>query len=159
MSSDCCTVPAETNAPGVCPRCDSRGQSVAWRTVAALTNVAVPPRQNFWLCRDADCDVVYFGDAGSCLGLSDLRVEPGFKASSKDHLVCYCFLYRRADIETELRKASKSTVFDRIQEEVKARNCVCDVRNPTGLCCLREVREETARLREALFGKSSEVRD
>ena len=151
MSGDCCTDPVTALDPGKCPKSGSRGQTVEWRTVAALTHVAVPPRQTFWLCRDADCDVVYFGDAGTCFGLSDLRVEPGFKTSSREGLVCYCFLYRYADIETALRQVAESTVLDRIKQEVEARNCACEVRNPSGRCCIGEVKKITDQI--ALIGR------
>lgn len=150
MSCDCCSAPAVAADPALCPNSGNRGQSVEWRTVAALTRTVVPPRQSFWLCRDAECDVVYFGEAGTCLGSSDLRVEPGFKAACGDGLVCYCFLYRHSDIEAELRSPSESTILDRIKEKVQARSCACDVRNPAGNCCLGEIKKLTERLQKSL---------
>ena len=59
--------------------------------------------------------------------------------NSSDAVVCYCFLYRRSDIENEVRATGRTTVPDRIAAEVKAGNCACEVRNPTGRCCLGEV--------------------
>jgi len=60
------------------------------------------------------------------------------------------------EIECELRQSGTSTVVDRIAAKVKARECACEVRNPSGQCCLGEVRAETGRLRAALV--SSEQR-
>jgi hypothetical protein len=54
------------------------------------------------------------------------------------------------EIESELRQSGASTVVDRIAAKVKARECACEVRNPSGQCCLAEVRAETGRLRTAL---------
>ena len=85
------------------------------------------------------------------LGTSDLRVIPGFKGSpSQNDLVCYCFLYRRQDIEDELRADGDTTIFERISAEVKAGNCACEVRNPSGDCCLGDVKKAIQKTRENL---------
>lgn len=155
MSSDCCTAPAEPKSPGVCPQNGRPGQAVEWHTVAALTLGPVPEHQKFWLCQNRDCEVVYFGDAGARLRVSELRFLPASKSESPEALVCYCFLHPRKEIESELRDAGTSTLVDRIAAKVKARECACEVRNPSGRCCLREVREEIARLRDALLAKGN----
>jgi len=94
--------------------------------------------------------MVYFGDAGTRLGVSELRFLPAFKSESPEALVCYCFLHPRREIESELRQSGTSTVVDRIAAKVRARECACDVRNPSGQCCLGEVRAETDQLRASL---------
>jgi hypothetical protein len=133
-----------------CPACGCRGQSVEYTTVASLALGPVPARQEFWLCRDRDCETVYFGDARARLRVAEVRFLPAFKSESPDALVCYCFLHARMEIESELRQSGTSTVVDRIAAKVRARECACDVRNPSGQCCLGEVRAETDRLRAAL---------
>ncbi|MBI4445429.1 MAG: hypothetical protein HY645_05910 [Acidobacteria bacterium] len=119
-----------------------------WLTVAALTSGPVPPRQNFWLCRDSDCDVVYFGEEGYLLRIADLRMVPGFKHGGGERLICYCFNYRRRDIEAEIRtKGHASNIVRRITGEVQAGNCACQVRNPSGRCCLGEFKKAEAEIR------------
>ena len=105
-----------------------------------MTTGSVPPRQTFWLCRDPECEVVYFGDQGATLRVKDLRVEPGFKTKGNDALLCYCFHVRRKYVEAELQQSGESSAVERITDEVKADNCACEVRNPTGKCCLGDVR-------------------
>ena len=149
MSGDCCA-----DRPGgvlSCPACGCPGQSVGYTTVAALASGPAPARQEFWLCREPDCEVVYFGDAGARLRVSELRFLPAFKSESPEALVCYCFLHSRMEIESELRQSGTSTVVDRIAAKVRARECACEVRNPSGQCCLGEVRAETGRLRASLI--------
>ena len=153
MNSDCCAKPPAENQPsGVpsCPACGCRSQPVESRTVAALILGSVPERQSFRLCRNRDCEVVYFGDSGARLRVPELRFLPAFKSESPDALVCYCFLHCRSEIESELRHSGISTVGDRIAAKVKARDCECEVRNPSGRCCLAEVKAETDRLRTEL---------
>lgn len=151
MSESCCSISQRPLVVRSCPVSNFRSKPVEWLTVAALAARDVPPRQNYWLCEDSDCDVVYFGEDGMLLGTSDLRVLPGFKGSpSQNDLVCYCFLYRRQDIEDELRAAGDTTIFERITAEVKAGNCACEVRNPSGDCCLGDVKKAIQKTRENL---------
>lgn len=153
MSDDCCgNQSAGDQAGGVpsCPACGCRSQSVKWVTVAALILGPVPVRQNFWLCRNPDCELAYFGDSGARFGVSELRFLPAFKSQSPEALICYCFLHRRKEIESELRHLGTSTLVDRIAAKVKARQCTCEIRNPSGRCCLGDVEAEAARLRQAL---------
>jgi hypothetical protein len=153
MNCDCCAQQPAGNRPaGVgCPACHSESQPVESHTVAALILGSVPRRQRFWLCRSRDCEVVYFGDSGARLLVSELRFLPAFKSESPEALVCYCFLHRRSEIETELRHSGTSTVGDRIAIRVQARECECEVRNPSGRCCLGEVKAETDQLRAAIL--------
>ena len=151
MSDSCCSTSQRPPASRSCPASDFRGKPVEWLTVAALAARRVPPRQDFWLCEDSDCDVVYFGEDGTLLGTSDMRVIPSFKGSpSQNDLVCYCFLYSRQDIEDELKASGDTTIFERISAEVKAGNCACEVRNPSGKCCLGDVKRAIQETRERL---------
>jgi hypothetical protein len=70
-----------------------------------------------------------------------MNVTPGFKSSSPEALVCYCFQYRRGDIEAVLAAEGRTSIPDRIAAEIKAGNCACEVRNPSGRCCLGDVNE------------------
>ncbi len=123
------------------------GSLVNWSTVAALTSGMVPPPQDFRLCRDPDCEVVYYGSAGALLRKGDVHVEPGFKEGS-DGLVCYCFLYREVDIAGDLCEWGTTDIFDSIAREVRSGNCLCEVRSPSGKCCLGEVRKTIQRLEQ-----------
>lgn len=149
MSESCCSVPAVESHGAPCPASGFEGNPVDWTTVAALTAGPVPPRQDFRLCRDAECDIVYYGSAGAVFTTVDLNVQPGFKSGS-DGLVCYCFLDRKKDIARQLSESGQTTVFDSIKGEVQAGNCACEVRNPSGQCCLGEVQETIRSLEKEL---------
>jgi Zinc binding domain len=151
----CCAAAAETPEAGadtawepsgplpaapLCPASRHPGQPVAWRTVAALAQGPLPPRQDFWLCGDPGCEVVYFGAAGARVTLPEMRVRPGFKRGGE--LLCYCFLILRADLEAEIAATGATTIPERIAARVKAGGCACEVRNPGGKCCLAEVRAQ-----------------
>ena len=72
------------------------------------------------------------------LAAEDLYVTPGFKTSSEG-LVCYCFGHRKEDIARDLAKSGETDILESIKSEVQVGNCACEVRNPSGRCCLGEV--------------------
>ena len=149
MSEACCSVTRTDDGAAKCPASAFPGKPVHWTTVAALTHGRVPTKQEFRLCRDAECEIVYYGSDGTILTGNDLNVQPGFKAGS-DELVCYCFLHRKADIERQLRETGDTDIFELIKKEVQAANCACEVRNPSGRCCLGEVQQAIRSLRKEL---------
>ena len=152
MSDSCCSADATVCNPQpaaevpLCPVDRSRGRPVEWLTVAALSHGVIPRRQRLWICLSPACEVVYFGEQGAQLTASELTVHPGFKHGS-DGLLCYCFQHRRPDLARELAETGFTAVFDEIKGEVQAGNCACEVKNPTGRCCLGEVQ---AAIRELL---------
>lgn len=148
MTESCCS-DAQCEVVGNCPASGSKGKPVAWQTVAALTVGRVPPNQTYWLCEDSDCPVVYFGADGKTIAVGDTAPAPGFKAAG-DGLVCYCFLHRQSDLERDVADGVPTRTLDAITAEVKARNCACEVRNPTGKCCLGAIRGELKHLEAAV---------
>ena len=145
-----CAAPTTENAARQCPRCGTRGRSVERLTVAALTTGSVPADPPYRLCRRLDCEVVYFGENGTTITAAGLHVAPGMKSKAPGALLCYCFQYDRGDIEAELATAGATTIPQRIAAEVKAGNCACEVRNPSGRCCLGDVQEAVEEIRARL---------
>jgi hypothetical protein len=135
-----------------CPASGHTGVAVEWMTIAALLRVPLPPKATYWLCPDPACPVVYFSAAGARFERDTLHVDPGFKRARGDGLVCYCFGHLESDVIDEIESTGSSTVIEAIRARIRSAGCACEVRNPSGRCCLREitrlVRAELAR-REA----------
>lgn len=55
--------------------------------------------------------------------------------------LCYRLGFTRADVRAEVATTGASTIPDRITAEVKAGRCACEVKNPSGRCCLGDVRK------------------
>lgn len=152
MSESCCSSSSSETSSEVssaCPQDRSAGQPVDWTTVAALSKGRVAPRQEFWLCKSPVCDVVYFGALGDVIRMDEMHVAPAFKSAGSD-LVCYCFLHSRGEIEAELAATGSTEVLESIKAEVKAGNCACEVRNPSGKCCLGDVQRAIRELEQPL---------
>jgi len=92
----------------------------------------MPGAARYFFCEDPACDVVYFGDDGSTLSKSRLRTRVGVKEGAGDSLLCYCFGVSYADYR------SNPAVKDYVIAQTKAGLCSCDIRNPSGRCCLKD---------------------
>ena len=144
--SDCCSVNAKTGtAPAVmaCPVNGARSKQVDMLTVSSLVR-QLPlgmPNTEYYFCEAADCDVVYFAfdSQAPLFRRADLLVRVGSKETEDPIPVCYCFGFTREDIQKEITETGDSTVANRISAEVKAGNCACEVKNPSGKCCLGDV--------------------
>jgi hypothetical protein len=126
-----------------CPSSGTPSKRVGLVTVKSLVR-QLPfgmPRTQYFFCDSAACDVVYFPlDASApVFRCRDLLVPVGAKQPSASGLLCYCFGVTRGQVEEELRKDGKCTVLERIRAEVKAGNCACEWKNPSGKCCLGSI--------------------
>jgi len=99
------------------------------------------PSTQYYFCEARDCDVVYFAldPQAPIFRRDDLLVRVGVKEESDPIPVCYCFGFTRKDIENEIVETGRSTVAERISAEVNQGNCACEVKNPSGKCCLGNV--------------------
>lgn len=158
--SDCCSVSPKTGTgPAVvaCPVTGTRSKRVDMLTVKSLVR-KLPlgmPNTQYYFCDASDCDVVYFALEVEAprFRREDLVVRVGAKETADPIPVCYCFGFTRKDIENEIAGTGRSTVADRIKTEVNAGNCACEVKNPSGKCCLGHV-TRTAKDRLSLKGES-----
>ena len=144
--SDCCSVqgqPCEAPPVLACPVSRTRSKHVDALTVKSLVRHlpwGMLPTQ-YYFCESPDCDMVYFpsNPEAPTFRRADLWVRVGVKEAEDPISVCYCFGITRKDIWDEIQQTGKSTVVERIKTEVKAANCACEVKNPSGRCCLGNV--------------------
>lgn len=135
---DCCS-PTHTidsaSKRHCCPVNGNEYKYVSLTTV--LHNVAEPWRlhtenKSYYFCDDPKCDVVYFGQDDSVITTSVLRTPVGIKQKSNNTTLCYCF-----GITLDAFFADpKLKAF--VAKKTKEKQCACDIRNPSGRCCLKE---------------------
>ncbi len=142
--SECCSV-KQTDWPAAmsCPVTGRRSKQVDLLTVRSLVRqlpLGMPPAA-YYFCDDPACDVVYFpsNPQAPLFRRAELWVRVGVKEKDDPIPVCYCFGVTRQDIVDEIRAAGRSAVAERITAEVKAGNCACEVKNPSGRCCLGQI--------------------
>jgi hypothetical protein len=143
--SDCCSVKSNSKVPDVaaCPMNGARSKQVDMLTVKSLVRqlpLGMPDTQ-YYFCEAQDCDVVYFAlnSEAPTFSRADLLVRVGVKETVGPIPVCYCFGFTQKEIEDEIAETGRSTITEQISTEVKAGNCACEMKNPSGKCCLGNV--------------------
>ena len=158
--SGCCAIASSEPAPTEnCPGCGRKGRPVGLATVQAILKPGIAARSSdgtYRFCPNPDCDYLYFdGEWVACK--SDARVRVGLKEKSDPLPLCYCFGFARADVGAEVRATGKCTIPERITAEVKAGNCSCETKNPSGTCCLGEVRKAVKEAVASAGSRATEI--
>jgi hypothetical protein len=96
-------------------------------------------------CRTPSCDILYYDLEGRIARKQDARVRVGVKETQEPIPLCYCFGFGRADVEREIAQTGDCTIPERITAEIRAGRCACEIKNPSGACCLGEVRGAVAK--------------
>lgn len=142
-----------------CPKCGKKGKTVKPVTLRALlkdeyaAEVAIPDESvcesgckpskgntGWRFCDSPDCDVVYFGEQnGVTFTKHQLKVSVGVKEKAGERPLCYCFRHSVATITEELRTKGRSDAQEDIRRKMKDPGCSCEVKNPSGSCCLGSV--------------------
>lgn len=135
---EACVVPSRS--PGECPACRQKGKAIPTLTVKSLVREhwRVPVSTRFSFCRTPECDVVYFSDEATFYK-PDLKVRVGIKETEDAVPLCYCFGYTREDIRRDIETSGSTEILERIKAEIQNGFCACEVRNPSGACCLGDI--------------------
>lgn len=134
--SDCCSSsPIEKPKKYSCPINGKEYKTVSIKTIQH--QIKQPwhwqaKEQAYFFCDDPTCDVVYFGEDKSIIKKSALRSRIGIKEGKVDSTICYCF-----DVCNEDYQNNKS-IKEYVTEQTKNKTCDCEIRNPSGKCCLKD---------------------
>ncbi len=141
---DGCDTRRERAAAGVaCPLCGATGRVVGDETIRAILKpgyadglLGVERR----FCQTRDCVVLYYGADGRVVEKGAAQGRVGVKETEDPVPLCYCFGFTRADVRREVAERGYSDIPARINAEIWAGRCACEVKNPSGACCLGEVK-------------------
>ena len=138
----CCSV--QPKGKVLCPRCRVLAKGVLGKTVENLLTQEVKSTfscfEGFHFCKTPTCEVVYFRDE-RIVTQKEMSVVVGHKEGAKPATVCYCFDWTKEKIKAEIDATGDSTALDDIKEKMKRIGCSCEVLNPSGRCCLEDVRK------------------
>ena len=126
-----------------CPRCGATGRPVGSATVLAILkpeHARRLPDVQRRICDTRDCAVLYYAADGTFLEKSAAAVRVGFKETSDPVTLCYCFGFTLADVRGQVAEEGRCDIPERIASEIQAGRCACEWKNPSGRCCLGEVR-------------------
>lgn len=127
-----------------CPRCGAVGRVVEDETIRSILKPGHAERllsveRRF--CRTPSCAVLYYGSDGRVAEKGAASVRVGLKETEDPIPLCYCFGFTRAHVRREVAETGDSAIPDRIDAEIRAGRCACERKNPSGACCLGEVRK------------------
>jgi len=144
QESCCSTWPESKDLKALtCPVDGKKGQSVDAETLRHLVKkerVQEIKDAGYYFCKALDCNTVYYHpESGQTFEKLDLTVRVGLKETEDPVWVCYCFDISKKMIAEEIESTGQSTSGNRIRQEVADKNCECEIKNPSGRCCLGEV--------------------
>jgi|Deesub1362B_J571_1020462.scaffolds.fasta_scaffold00621_4 arsenate reductase len=141
----CCKIPA-MKGKSVCKECSKKGLPVKGITLKNLVKSTklkdLKELEGFYFCQTSECDVVYFNNnINSYLYKNDIKVRVGIKEKKEPIPICYCFGWTKQRILNQIKETGHSTAIEEITRMVKEGKCACVIKNPSGRCCLSDVKK------------------
>jgi len=130
---------------GNCPICNNKGEAVSKVTVEHLVtdeNRNAVEGDQYRICMNEDCDVVYYNTGNGIKFLKDqVKVPIWFKKNANPKYACYCSKVTEEQVIEAVVKHGARTV-----QEVNAitgamKNSNCKENNPMGVCCHKIIME------------------
>jgi hypothetical protein len=137
-----------------CPECGKEGKTLAPLTLRALLKDEFAGQiadADYRFCDAKDCNFVYFGN-GQTFSKSQLNVAVGVKETQGKRPLCYCFGHSVATLKEEIRTKGQSDALQDIRKKMKDPGCACEVKNPSGTCCLGTFAKGIEDAKSELFG-------
>jgi len=139
--STCCSSKLKSNIAKKtnCIQCGESSHSVAFKTV--LHHIVHPSNQNLreeilYFCDSVICPVIYFSVDDIIFTQESLRGPVGQKSNDPLRTICYCFDVTAQQVLDELCIDGLSPSKEFVVNQTKEKNCACEIRNPSGRCCL-----------------------
>ncbi len=133
----------------VCHDCGEVGRIVTRQTVVhhvkseKLSSVG---DEEYKFCSSEKCAVVYYAASSQVFTVDDVRESVTSKTSGNSRPLCYCFGFTEGFARREIAQTSKSSVSKQVSRFIKEKLCSCEIRNPSGVCCLGEINKTLKRL-------------
>lgn len=153
---DCCRIsPGDTLSDrSICTACGQKGKPVSALTIRSLTRRHWPHyaeiTDGYFCTNPNDSTVYYFPTLDLTVDKEHVVDRVGIKETEEPIYVCYCFRHTKQGIESDFMEHSRSMIEENVREKVSGKLCSCEVTNPSGQCCLGDIRKTYKRLEEEL---------
>jgi len=88
-------------------------------------------QDEYAFCSNQQCDVVYFSSS-NVIRKQKVRT---FKDDQKE-MLCYCFDISKSQYQLALASGTSGNIKGFVVQQTKSSSCACEIRNPSGRCCL-----------------------
>jgi Zinc binding domain len=138
--SGCCPSSSSKIVNQACPQCGTACKSVEMSTL--YHQVKFPENQGihsdtYYFCPNKDCATAYFSNTGSNIPKQHLTTYQDIQ----NHKLCYCFDIDAADYQAALNTKQAEAIKNFVIEKTKSGECACEIRNPSGQCCLSKFKQ------------------
>lgn len=129
-----------------CPSCSQQGRPVGGITVKHLVKAVytdkVIEEDDYFICMNEVCDVVYYEASGDITYLKDhVRVPIWFKKDADPKYACYCSQVTVEDVIRAVVHQGAETVAEVNRMTGAMKNASCKLNNPLGVCCHPVIQE------------------
>lgn len=133
--SDCCNPQTPSKTTQTCPECGSVCKSVGMPTL--YHQVRFPENQGlvadtYHFCAAKQCSIAYFSIDGQRIAKQHLRTC----TEIQNDKLCYCFDIDAGQYLSAMRANQFAPIKDFVIQRTKVGECACEIRNPSGQCCL-----------------------
>lgn len=133
---NCCTKEKTQNnstSKIKCPSCDNNCSLVNHKTI--LYQLKKPwlydlSDKSFYYCSSTECNVVYFCEGNMTIGFDELI----FQSESFKNTLCFCFNISKLDMQQQ------PNLKEFVLSQTKNGLCACEIKNPSGKCCLKNIK-------------------
>lgn len=143
IENSSCRSNSVTKQNEICNQCGQMGHQVKNITVISLVKEKTKEIQNqlFYFCKNINCNTVYFNNKVPIyIYKDDIAIRIGIKEKESPIPMCYCFGWTQEKILNQIQKQGYTTVIEEISAKVKKKECDCVRKNPSGMCCLGEIK-------------------
>jgi hypothetical protein len=116
-----------------CPHCKQKGHKVENDTmIPHVKDISRMGDGGYSYCQNSNCDVVYFRGE-EVFTTTMVNKEIGFKHSASDSAaVCFCYNYPKSELYND-------ALIDKINIRIENYGNRCDIRSPSGRCCIKAI--------------------
>jgi hypothetical protein len=135
-NSSCCAN-TQNAEPLACPVCGKPGEEVPKLTVQKLVKPGLSAAgDKYFICRSADCAIVYFNPGNTVFKTADISVPVYFKTGANPVYACYCAGITKAQVAAAVNNTGLRRWAD-VTKAITGRAvpCRCEEKNPLGKCC------------------------
>lgn len=138
--SECCAGSSTKASIQSCPQCGTACKSVELLTL--YHQIRFPENQAivsgmYYFCPNKDCATAYFSNTGKNIPKQHLTTHQDLQNDK----LCYCFDIDAADYQAALNSNQAEAIKNFVIEKTKSGECACEIRNPSGQCCLSKFKQ------------------
>ncbi|GAW86111.1 conserved hypothetical protein [Bathymodiolus platifrons methanotrophic gill symbiont] len=138
MSS--CSSGGSTSFALVCPQCGISCKNISMKTIfhqVRFPEILDIETGSYYYCADKSCSVGYFSQEEKVIFKNQLKIF----TELKNNKLCYCFDINTEQYVDSLKDGTAETIKNFVIQKTKVGDCACEIRNPSGQCCLANFKQ------------------